>query len=148
MSEDISSLSERQDSGRERKAMFEKEQAHFQAHREEWLKTVRGKFALIKGEECFGFYDTDLKAYEEGVQRFGSPPFLIKRVLEEDEKLNIPALEFGLLHAHSCVQFRVASHHSGGEAGKSVSPHQSSVDGGVYRGHYLAAEHQERARNG
>jgi len=101
MREDISSLSERQDSGRERKAMFEKEQAHFQAHREEWLKTVRGKYALIKDEECFGFYDTDLKAYEEGVQRFGSPPFLIKRVLEEDEKLNIPALEFGLLHAHS-----------------------------------------------
>jgi hypothetical protein len=101
MRSDISSLSERQDSGREREAMFEREQAYFQAHREEWLKTVRGKYALIKGEECIGFYDTDLKAYNEGVQQFGSPPFLIKRVLEEDEKLNIPALQFGLLHAHS-----------------------------------------------
>ena len=81
--------------------MFEKEQAYFEAHRAEWLKTALGKFAVIKGEECFGFFDTDVKAYEEGVQRCGSPPFLIKKVLEEDDCLDIPALQFGLLYAHS-----------------------------------------------
>ena len=78
---------------------LEREQAFFEEHRAEWLEHHEGKFALIHGTELAGFYDTDEKAYEEGVDRWGVVPFLIKRVLREDPIEHIPALFHGLIHA-------------------------------------------------
>lgn len=75
------------------------ELAYFEAHRAEFLQAHRGKFALIKGEESHGFFDTDRAAYEEGVGLFGGEAFLIKLVAEEDRIEKAPALFCGLLNA-------------------------------------------------
>jgi hypothetical protein len=77
-----------------------KEIAYFEAHRDELVKISQGKFALIKGEECFGTFDTAENAYEEGARQFGNEPFLIQEVLPEDPIQDMPAFCLGLLHAH------------------------------------------------
>lgn len=73
----------------------------FNVHRERWLQDHKGKFALIKGTELIGTFDTAENAYVAGVERFGNVPFLIKQVLERELEGHIPALTLGLLRAHS-----------------------------------------------
>ena len=78
---------------------LETEIAFFEAQRAAFLKEHRGKYALIKGEECFGFFDDAQRAFEAGVARFGAEPVLIKQVLDKDQIDVTPALCYGLLHA-------------------------------------------------
>ena len=80
--------------------LLKEERQFFEANRAALLKEHRGKFALIKGSELIGTFDTDENAYAEGIQRFGNVAFLIRRVQEEDPKAEFPALTFGLLRAH------------------------------------------------
>lgn len=80
---------------------LEKEYQYYLKIKAELLKQHQGKFALIKGEELIGTYDTAENAYKVGLGRFGNVPFLIIRVQENEEKVWIPALELGLLHAHT-----------------------------------------------
>ncbi len=75
------------------------ELAYFEEHRAEFLEKARGKFALIKGQKDYGFYDSAENAYKAGVERFGVEPFLIKQVLREDQIHEIPAYALGLMHA-------------------------------------------------
>ena len=79
---------------------LEEERAFFDAHREQLLKEHPGKFALIKGHELIGAFDSDENAYTEGVERFGNSPFLVRRIEEQDPTAQFPALTFGLLRAH------------------------------------------------
>ncbi len=58
--------------------------AYFEKQRSAFLKDHAGKYALIKGDRCFGFFDTNQAAYEQGVALFGADSFLIKQVLPED----------------------------------------------------------------
>jgi hypothetical protein len=76
---------------------LEDEVKFFESMRAEFLKVHAGKFALIKGRECIGFFDDDVRAFEVGVEKFGTEPFLIKRVLPSDPNETIPALVCGLL---------------------------------------------------
>ena len=78
---------------------LETEIAFFEAQRAAFLKEHQGKYALIKGEECFGFFDDDTGAFQAGVEQFGAEPFLIKQVLDKDQTDFSPALCYGLLHA-------------------------------------------------
>ena len=80
---------------------LQKELDFFQANRPKWLQEYKGKFALIKGTELIGTFDTAENAYVAGVERFGNVPFLIKQVLEEEPVGHIPALTLGLVRAHS-----------------------------------------------
>jgi hypothetical protein len=73
----------------------------FNTYREKWVQEHKGKFALIKGTELIGAFDTAENAYVAGVERFGNVPFLIKQVLEKEPEGHIPALTSGLLRAHS-----------------------------------------------
>lgn len=72
---------------------------YFEEHREELLKLALGKFALIKGTECIGMFDTVDNAYEEGARRFAGEPFLIQQILPEDPINEMPAFYAGLLNA-------------------------------------------------
>ena len=72
---------------------------YFEEHREELLKRALGKFALIKGTECIGVFDTVDNAYEEGARRFAGEPFLIQQILPEDPIAENPAFYTGLLYA-------------------------------------------------
>jgi hypothetical protein len=76
------------------------EMKYFEEHRNELLERAAGKFALIKGSECLGTFDTDQNAYQEGMRLFGNTAFLIHEILPEDPIQEIPALCLGLVHAH------------------------------------------------
>ncbi len=78
---------------------LEIEMKYFEDHREEFLTNYYGKFAVIKGTECAGVFDTEENAYEEGAKRFEGEPFLIQQILPEDLINDIPAFYAGLLHA-------------------------------------------------
>ena len=56
----------------------------FEKNRVEWLKHHAGKFAVLKGSDICGFYDSDENALVAGLEKYGDVPFLIKEVLEED----------------------------------------------------------------
>ncbi len=80
--------------------ILQEEQAFFEANRAALLKEHLGKYALIKGSELIGAFDTDENAYTEGVARFGNVPFLIRRIEEKDATAQFPALTYGLLRAY------------------------------------------------
>ena len=74
----------------------------FTVHKNELLDTYEGLYVLVKKDEFAGAFTTEKEAYEAGLERFGNRPFLIKRVLrQEDETAHYPALVLGVLHAYS-----------------------------------------------
>ncbi|MCH8851158.1 MAG: hypothetical protein IID41_00735 [Planctomycetes bacterium] len=73
---------------------------HFDAHRKEWTEHHQGKFALIKGEDMAGVFDSWDNAYEAGVSTWGNVAFLVKQILPEDPVESAPALTYGLINAH------------------------------------------------
>ncbi|NLV44453.1 MAG: hypothetical protein GXY07_08125 [Candidatus Hydrogenedentes bacterium] len=78
---------------------LEKEILYFEQHREDLLKQHQGKFVLIKGDQCFGAYDTAENAYQEGARKFPGEAILIRQVLQEDLVNEMPAFCTGLLYA-------------------------------------------------
>jgi hypothetical protein len=78
---------------------FEEELEVFAERKDELLSLCEGKFAVFKGKEFAGVFDTPGAAYSEGVVRFGNVPFLIKPVLKDDRVESMPALHIGLSHA-------------------------------------------------
>jgi hypothetical protein len=79
--------------------VLDKEREYFEAHRKEWLKEHAGKFALIKGEQLLGVFDSAEAALEAGAERLGHEPFLIKPILASDPVEHAPALVYGLMNA-------------------------------------------------
>ena len=73
----------------------------FAKHKAEWLARQEGKYVLIKGDELGGFFDNAEAAFENGVDRWGNVPMLIKRVLPTDPVESSPALRFGLINVHT-----------------------------------------------
>jgi len=66
------------------------ELAWFEQNRWLWFHQAEGKFALVKGETLFGFYENWIDAVREGIQRFPPrlnqhSPFLVKKILLKDE---------------------------------------------------------------
>ena len=81
--------------------MLEKERQYFTEHRAELLARYPDKFVVIKDTELVGAFNTIEEALAEGARRFGLQPFLVRRVTESDETINIPALTLGILRADS-----------------------------------------------
>jgi len=79
---------------------LERELKYFETIRRELLVNHAGKFALIKGEEFIGAFDSPDNAFKEGVDRFGKEIFLVKRISEEEEAYRNQALFLGLTNAH------------------------------------------------
>jgi len=80
--------------------MLDEELAFFSANKNQWLQEHKGKFALVKGSQLIGVYDSPENAYVEAVKRFGNSPVLIKQISEDEQEIQIPALTLGLLSAH------------------------------------------------
>jgi hypothetical protein len=80
---------------------LETELAYYRAHRDEWLKSYRDRFVLVKGEKLIGVFNTQEEALRVGARSFGLNSFLIQRVTETDRPVDIPAYTFGLLGAPS-----------------------------------------------
>jgi hypothetical protein len=75
------------------------ELATFEEMKPALLENHAGKFALIKGGEFVGAFDTPDNAYAEGIKRYGREVFLVKRISEQEEVYRNQALFSGLLHA-------------------------------------------------
>lgn len=80
---------------------LEVEIKYFESHKSDLLKNHTGKFALIKGDQFIGAYDTMQAAFDEGIDKFGVVPFLIKQILEVEPIEKIPALTHSFIHANS-----------------------------------------------
>jgi hypothetical protein len=66
------------------KTALDRELATFEQHRKALLATAAGKWALIKGAEIIGTFDTQNDAVAEGYRRFGNVAFLVKAVQAVD----------------------------------------------------------------
>jgi len=78
---------------------LEVEYKFFKSKRREWLERYRDKYVLVKGEELIDVFSSLNDAYRDGVRRFGTQPFLVKKVAGEEIKEKIPVLVLGLVHA-------------------------------------------------
>ncbi len=79
--------------------MLEHEIKYFDDNINDWLKSESGRFVVIKGNEDIGFYDTFGDALVEGTRRFGLESYLIRKISLDQEKIKIPAMTIGVLHA-------------------------------------------------
>jgi uridylate kinase len=68
--------------------MLDREQAYYEAHKEELRKKYIGKKVLIAGDSIKGIYDTDGQAYRAAVQtmKLESGTFMIQDVKETDQE--------------------------------------------------------------
>ena len=64
------------------------ELATFAAHKAELLATAKGKFALIRGDEVAGTFDTEGDAVNQGYAKFGNVAFLVKQIVEVEQTAN------------------------------------------------------------
>ena len=65
--------------------MFEREEKHFDDHRDEWIS--RGdadRWVAINGDDVIGFWDSLGEAVEAVQQKFGDKPVFIRQVTVED----------------------------------------------------------------
>jgi hypothetical protein len=69
---------------------------YFDEHRAELLKDAAGKFALVKGQELIGLFDSENAAIRHGYETLGNVPFLVKRVTEVDIPLNFTSFNLGV----------------------------------------------------
>jgi hypothetical protein len=85
--------------------MLEEEIGYYEECLPIWLERHEGRVVLVKGRELIGFFDTEREAVAEGVGQFGLTSFLVRRVLEVQPVVYVPALEHGVLRAD--LQFLV-----------------------------------------
>ena len=73
------------------------ESAFYEQNREELLMKYPNRVLLIHGENVEGNFETMDAAITEGVRKFGSEPFLVRRSGENEPVLSAPALTLGIL---------------------------------------------------
>jgi hypothetical protein len=78
---------------------FEEELKAFEARKAELLSVAEGKFAVFRGPEYLGVFDSPAAAYDAAVSKFGNVPFLVKQVRKVERIEQAPALFLGLLNA-------------------------------------------------
>jgi hypothetical protein len=53
----------------------------YEAQKSEWLKSHRGEFVVIKGNDLLGFFEDFHSAFSSGAEKYGvGADFLVKRV--------------------------------------------------------------------
>jgi hypothetical protein len=77
---------------------LERELRYFESHKDELLRHHEGTFVLISDEKLLGAFTSEEQAYRAGLQQLGNRPFLIRRVTQEEEFVQLPALAVGILH--------------------------------------------------
>lgn len=76
---DISSNFDRQDD------RLSVELEFYAVHKQEWLRTHRGKHVVVQGTKLLGFFGSWEEAFRSGVQAFGvQRDFLVKQVLAQE----------------------------------------------------------------
>jgi len=68
----------------------------FEHHRFELLERHPGKYALVKGSELAGIFESETDAVGAGYRRYGNEPFLVKRIVEADLPLPFATFNLGI----------------------------------------------------
>jgi hypothetical protein len=66
--------------------MFEKEEAFYEAHKEDIRAKYTGKRVLIAGQEIKGVFDSDGEAYRAAIETMKPGDFMIKPVTRTDDE--------------------------------------------------------------
>ena len=74
--------------------MLQDEIEHFNQHRAEWLTQFAGRVALVKDRTLIGVYEDELQALSEGTRLYGLTPYLVRRIVSEDQELHAPKDSF------------------------------------------------------
>lgn len=62
-----------------------KEIDFYAAHKDEWLRSRRAYYAVIKAESVLGFFDTFEAAYSAGAHAWGTDvDFLVKQIVDDE----------------------------------------------------------------
>ena len=69
-------------------AVLDHELARFDRELPQLLRTMRGQFVLLHGDDTAGPYRTENEAYEAGCQKYGVEPFLV--MLVDDQEAPLP----------------------------------------------------------
>jgi hypothetical protein len=77
-------------------SLLDTEVEFFASHLPAWLADAEGKFALVKGSQLIGFYDSELDAVRAGYQRFGNEAFLVKHIVEAEVPLSFTSFNLGI----------------------------------------------------
>jgi hypothetical protein len=79
--------------------MLDLERATYSENAAAWTAQHPGKFAVVKGDNLAGVFDTMDEALAAGARGFGLQPFLVRQLGQPPEQVSIPALAMGLLRA-------------------------------------------------
>ena len=66
-------------------ASLDVELATFEGCRAELVEQGAGKYALVRGDQVAGIFETEMDGITEGYELFGPVPFLVKKITEKDE---------------------------------------------------------------
>ena len=79
---------------------LEQERAFYDAHEAEWVAAYPGRFVVVKGSSLLGVFESMEQALAAGAASVGPASFLVRKLGERQEQVNIPALTLGLLRAN------------------------------------------------
>jgi hypothetical protein len=75
---------------------LQQEQDYFEQRRMELFDQAPGKYALIKGAEVLGVFDSEIEAAGAGYRQIGNEPFLAKHIVEADVPLVFTTFNLGV----------------------------------------------------
>lgn len=64
----------------------------FEKQRLDLFARAPGKYALVKGSELLGIFDSELEAVRAGYRQLGNEAFLVKHIVEADVVLTLATL--------------------------------------------------------
>lgn len=76
--------------------VLQQELEFFERQRLELFVRAPGKYALVKGAELIGIFDTELEAVRAGYRQIGNEPFLVKHIVEADVPLTFTSFNLGV----------------------------------------------------
>lgn len=75
------------------------ELAFYEEQRADLLARHGGMFALVKGRELIGVFNTIEEALGEGARRYGLDSYLVRQVAAVEPEVQVPAYTLGILKA-------------------------------------------------
>ena len=82
-------------------ALLEQERAYYAAHEVEWEAAHPGRFVVVKNDRLLGAFSPMEDALAAGAASFGLESFLVRKLGQKQDEVNIPALTLGLLRANT-----------------------------------------------
>lgn len=73
--------------------LLERERAFYAAHEVEWAAAHRGRFVVVKGDRLLGTFDSIEQALAAGAASVGLDSFLVRRLGERQEEVNITSAD-------------------------------------------------------